>query len=773
MFPVKSMHQARYFRIIRWVLLLPLVLSPLHSRSTEISDPQAMLRAGRWREIVEYFDQHPPYRKKDRYAYASAMAEAAVIRISPALPISGEALKVIREYLHIVNLDCPGNMEVSINDCVSRKGNDTVDDFLEKLSIWKLAGFLRKTPYRALRLKTLSLADLSDPDPLSESIFCDRLALLQEIPNIAALQELTDRYPSLKGPHSLSCRAGAMLRTGPRDAALRMYFLAASETLDDQLIRSIYSEVKRSFPEVFLPAAIANTSYNRRLSLFSSFLTSAELNGLRQSVSAQAVVASSNSKSVYTDGIFLIRTDQSAHLDTLSASLYTYLSQQPSILYTWADYLFRARQYEDARKLFARFAHVKRQHFGFWKLHLDLLARFPDKKAYFQEIVEYLKVFHSDYSINDRLIESLIGTGGRISWADAEFWEYAKNNLPPLTAKGRFVYWLKRYYQAKNQNEAAEEISKKFYASAPGSFYARAFWDERQPEDFARSWRSVHDRSSYLEWISANGGSAQALRFLTTKNVSTFLDPQAAALWRRINDSNYRIPIELLELYELGEFNLGQEFFKVEYFQKVSNQEYQARMMQLGRRTGNLNLSVYYTRQLIREQNIAEDPFSLPPAMLKALYPRPYLNVVNQSASSNGIEPEMIYSLMRQESLFREGAVSRSGALGLMQIMPATGRELARALRLGSPNLKDPEISISMGARFFADLMRANGSDFRWASIAYNGGPGNLRRWKQLHYTGDLYMFLENLPKAESRDYCRVTYQNYQHYRTTYMLYPE
>ena len=60
--------------------------------------------------------------------------------------------------------------------------------------------------------------------------------------------------------------------------------------------------------------------------------------------------------------------------------------------------------------------------------------------------------------------------------------------------------------------------------------------------------------------------------------------------------------------------------------------------------------------------------------------------------------------------------------------------------------------------------MRENENDMRWASIAYNGGPGNLRKWKRNHYNGDFNHFLEDVPYKESRDYCRITVSNFYAY---------
>jgi len=124
----------------------------------------------------------------------------------------------------------------------------------------------------------------------------------------------------------------------------------------------------------------------------------------------------------------------------------------------------------------------------------------------------------------------------------------------------------------------------------------------------------------------------------------------------------------------------------------------------------------------------------------------------------------MVYALMRQESFFKETATSRSNAKGLMQIMPATGKELAQRMGVTDYSLYTPNISIRLGTKFLAYLLKSNEGQLKWASIAYNGGPGNLRKWKKAVYRGDFNHFLEDLPVKESRDYCRIVVSNYYAY---------
>ncbi|HNK93640.1 MAG TPA: lytic transglycosylase domain-containing protein, partial [Leptospiraceae bacterium] len=178
----------------------------------------------------------------------------------------------------------------------------------------------------------------------------------------------------------------------------------------------------------------------------------------------------------------------------------------------------------------------------------------------------------------------------------------------------------------------------------------------------------------------------------------------------------------------------------------------------------NAYLSLYYTRQLMKSFKIPDDPLLLPSSITTRLYPRPHLDIVKESAKEFSVDEDIVYAIMRQESFFRENAISPSNARGLMQVMPATGRIIAKKLKIENYSLHDPEVSIKFGTKFIADLLNSYGA-LKWASIAYNGGPGNLRKWKRNHYMNDFNHFLEELPSKESRDYCRIIISNYINYK--------
>src|SRR5690606_36000529 len=115
-------------------------------------------------------------------------------------------------------------------------------------------------------------------------------------------------------------------------------------------------------------------------------------------------------------------------------------------------------------------------------------------------------------------------------------------------------------------------------------------------------------------------------------------------------------------------------------------------------------------------------------------YPMPYRDAIAAEAARHGINPYLAAGLIRQESLFNARAVSPAGAMGLMQVMPATGERLAR--RLGTSGfdaamLHDPLINIRLGMQFLADMIAEYNGRVDAVLAAYNAGPHRVNRWME------------------------------------------
>jgi soluble lytic murein transglycosylase len=158
------------------------------------------------------------------------------------------------------------------------------------------------------------------------------------------------------------------------------------------------------------------------------------------------------------------------------------------------------------------------------------------------------------------------------------------------------------------------------------------------------------------------------------------------------------------------------------------------------------------------------------PRLLRIVYPFPHRELIEREARRNGLDPFMVAGLIRQESMFNPIAVSPAGAIGLMQVMPGTGRDLAR--RAGVSNfdpaqLRQPELNVRLGTLFLADLLRRNGNQTQ-AFAAYNAGPTRVARWRTLPEAREEEMFAERIPIAETRDYVKILNFNTRLYRLLY-----
>lgn len=140
--------------------------------------------------------------------------------------------------------------------------------------------------------------------------------------------------------------------------------------------------------------------------------------------------------------------------------------------------------------------------------------------------------------------------------------------------------------------------------------------------------------------------------------------------------------------------------------------------------------------------------------LLRRVYPRPYLELVQKYAAEYEIPENILYALIRSESYFEQSVVSWAGAQGLSQLMQATAEDIARKLKVQDFDILDPEINIHFGAFYLAELIRRLDGNILEALFSYNAGITRVRSWKK-SYPLDSFLFLEALPYAETRDYGR------------------
>jgi soluble lytic murein transglycosylase len=149
------------------------------------------------------------------------------------------------------------------------------------------------------------------------------------------------------------------------------------------------------------------------------------------------------------------------------------------------------------------------------------------------------------------------------------------------------------------------------------------------------------------------------------------------------------------------------------------------------------------------------------------LYPLAFWPTVNKVSSSYSIDPFLLLSLMREESRFDRKALSRAGAIGLMQLMPETAERTSRKLRIkleDTDSIYETDANIKLGAHYFNALIREFNS-VSAALAAYNAGESRVRQWLKNGNYASSDEFIEDIPYRETRQYVKRIISTYYRYK--------
>lgn len=151
--------------------------------------------------------------------------------------------------------------------------------------------------------------------------------------------------------------------------------------------------------------------------------------------------------------------------------------------------------------------------------------------------------------------------------------------------------------------------------------------------------------------------------------------------------------------------------------------------------------------------------------LLEAAYPLIYRPVLEEAARKERLDPALLAALVRRESQFDRDVVSSASAVGLAQILPRTGAEVAR--QVGVPDysadqLVVPEVNLTIGARYLRDMLDRHDGSLVPALISYNAGPHRYARWRRYpEFSADAELMIERIPFTETRLYVKsvITYR--------------
>lgn len=322
-------------------------------------------------------------------------------------------------------------------------------------------------------------------------------------------------------------------------------------------------------------------------------------------------------------------------------------------------------------------------------------------------------------------------------------WQWAQpitvnNPDSPLAPKAGF--WIGKWAQKSNRSEDAKAAFRSVLTSFPRSYYA---------------WRSA----VALGW---NVGD-----FTTVRNKL----PQVVKSDRQITTLAGSQTFQ--ELYQLGLEDRAWAQFQTEINHKAEltvAEEFTHGLMQLykGKNLRGIN-QIWY----LKDRNTPKDKqqwqaLRQTPGYWQGLYPFPFEETILKWSQQRQLNPLLVTSLIRQESRFEPEIRSSAGALGLMQVMPATGKSAAKNIKLANYSLTNPEDNINIGTYYLDFTHRKYNNNSMLAVASYNAGPNAVAKWVSRYGLEDADEFVEKIPYRETKGYVESVFENYWNYMLIY-----
>ena len=321
-------------------------------------------------------------------------------------------------------------------------------------------------------------------------------------------------------------------------------------------------------------------------------------------------------------------------------------------------------------------------------------------------------------------------------------WQWAQpivTNNPNHSLAPKASFWIGKWAQKLGREEDANTAFKATLRNFPHSYYA---------------WRSA----VALGW---DVGDITTVRNIEPQVISAtnFIPPAGSPVFK--------------ELYRLGLTAEAWGQFQTEIAQKPEltvKEEFTYGLMQLDK---GQNLRGINTIWSLKQRNKPEDKqqwqaLRQTPQYWQSLFPIPYEDSIFKWARYRNLNPLLVTSLIRQESRFEKEIRSWAGALGLMQVMPATGEGVARNMGLTQYSLTNPEDNINIGTYYLDFTHNKWNNNSLLAVASYNAGPNNVAKWVSRYGLEDLDEFVEQIPFRETKGYVESVFENYWNYMRIY-----
>jgi soluble lytic murein transglycosylase len=309
--------------------------------------------------------------------------------------------------------------------------------------------------------------------------------------------------------------------------------------------------------------------------------------------------------------------------------------------------------------------------------------------------------------------------------------EEAAANFPRSDSRPPYLYWSARARDHIGDRESANRIFSIVGADYLNSYYGRL-------------------ASVFIEERKIN----VARRVEATLPVNTALPPGADIVRTLVS----------LELYD-------QAMDELLHAQRTTGAQgaIDATIALIHYRRGDLRRGINAMKRAY-PQYLAAGGEDLPADIMRILFPMAYWDLIVKQCAQKGLDPYLVAALIAQESTFDARIRSSANAIGLMQIIPSTGRRYARLMKIGNfsnASLTRPEINVNIGTRYFSDLMKRFGGA-HYALASYNAGENRIVRWIAERPGMPADEWVDDIPFPETRNYVKKVLGTAEDYRKLY-----
>ncbi len=406
-----------------------------------------------------------------------------------------------------------------------------------------------------------------------------------------------------------------------------------------------------------------------------------------------------------------------------------------------------------------------------------------DADRYLQQVEEKLKT----YSNKIPVFESVL-IRARIAEEQADFQKMHDilsainiEELPDRPAKAKVLWyrgWNLRRLPGRVEMAITVLEQAQKYEDTHGSLTRNMYWLGRLNKDLGKT-DEANTYFNELLVISPFGyygviaGHEAGIALPPLKSSAPAYSPRHSSPLADI----IRVPIDWF--IAIGELEVGRRYFESfpvrdTWDPAFSRDKKEATLVLLSR----LEQHIQVTSKV--EELSPEDRKAILERRPELIFPIPFETRIREEASRQGLDPALIYSIIRQESLFNPYARSHADAFGLMQLIPEMANQAAKRLGIsleGPDDLYNPDKNVALGTIFLKDLFTKYGDRFILSVAAYNANDKAIQGWLRTRMRNDPLEFIEEIPYDETRLYVKLVLRNYVTYQrrlsSTSVLFPE